>query len=88
MRPMMERCVFCGSPVGADDERTGRGAAAAHAACADRALTDDAHWDAIAEAEGDASSPATPARNAWLAIVALVLVIAVVVAAAVGFSQI
>ena len=85
---MTERCVFCNEPIGPDDERTGRGETAAHSACADRALADDAHWDAIADASPP-EEPATPARaGGCFAIVALVLVVAVVIAAASGFAPV
>ena len=86
---MTDRCVFCGQPIGPDDERTGRGATAAHAACADRALADDAHWDEIAEASGaDDASPAgpSPRSRGCLAIIAVVLVVALILAAATGFA--
>jgi hypothetical protein len=46
-------CVFCGRPIEADAERSGRPPHAAHAACADEALASDAHWEAIASASGD-----------------------------------
>jgi hypothetical protein len=40
-------CVFCGGPIGPGEEAAGRAPMAAHAACADAALADDEHWDAI-----------------------------------------
>ena len=86
---MTDRCVFCGQPIGPGEERTGRGAATAHAACADRALADDAHWDEIAEASGaDDASPSGPAPRSrgCLAIIAVVLVVALILAAATGFA--
>ena len=36
-------CVFCGQPIAAGEETAGRAPMAAHAACADAALADDAH---------------------------------------------
>jgi hypothetical protein len=49
-------CVFCGRPIGPDETMVGRPPSAAHAQCADAALTDDRHWDAIAAASGDADA--------------------------------
>ena len=46
-------CVFCGRVLGADEAMVGRPPSAAHQVCADAALTDDRHWDAIAAASGD-----------------------------------
>jgi hypothetical protein len=46
-------CVFCGQPIAEGEPTAGRPPAAAHVACADRALTDDSHWDAIAVSSGD-----------------------------------
>lgn len=43
-------CVFCGEPIGPGEETAGRAPMAAHATCADAALADDAHWDAVSEA--------------------------------------
>ena len=90
---MTDRCVFCGNPIEADAERTGRGAMAAHAACADRALADDAHWDAIAgasEVQGEETdereAPPRTARGCLLA-VALLVVVALIVAASNGFAS-
>lgn len=86
---MTDRCVFCGQPIGPDDERTGRGATAAHAACADRALADDAHWDEIAEASGadDAQQSGAAARSrGCLAVIAVVVAAALVLASAEGFA--
>lgn len=40
-------CVFCGQPIAAGEETAGRAPMVAHAACADAALADDAHWDAV-----------------------------------------
>lgn len=87
---MTERCVFCGHPITADEPRAGRGQAAAHARCADRALADDAHWDAIAEssAEGHAEERSAPRRGGCLAIVAITLIVALVLAAAAGFAPV
>jgi hypothetical protein len=48
-------CVFCGQPIGADQPMVGRGPTAAHAGCADAALADDAHWDAIAAGAGESA---------------------------------
>jgi hypothetical protein len=64
---------------------------AAHAACADRALADDAHWDAIAgasevEDEPDERHAAPRARGCLLAI-ALLVVVALIVAASNGFAS-
>jgi hypothetical protein len=42
-------CVFCGEPIGPGEEVAGRAPMAAHAACADAALTDDEHWDAVSQ---------------------------------------
>ncbi|MEO8510701.1 MAG: hypothetical protein ABI534_05610 [Chloroflexota bacterium] len=86
---MTDRCVFCGDPIGADAERTGRGAMAAHAACADRALADDAHWDAIAGASEveDDERPAAPRARGCLLVIALLVVVALIVAASNGFAS-
>jgi hypothetical protein len=43
-------CVFCGRAIGPDEPTSGRPPMAAHAACADAALADDRHWDAVAGA--------------------------------------
>ena len=86
---MMDRCVFCGQPIGPDEERTGRGPTAAHASCADRALADDAHWDAVAEASGasdESTERGTSRGRGCLAVIAVLLVGAIVVAAAAGFA--
>jgi hypothetical protein len=85
---MTDRCVFCGNPIGPDEARTGRGASAAHAACADDALGDDAHWDEIARASGVDETPAAPSGRSrgCLTVVAIVLIVAVALAAAVGFA--
>ena len=45
--------MFCGKPIGEGEPVAGRPPAAAHAACADAALTDDRHWDAIAASSGE-----------------------------------
>jgi hypothetical protein len=52
-------CVFCGRPILPDQARSGRGDAAAHTECADRALADDRYWDAIASQKGD-QAPEAP----------------------------
>ena len=46
-------CVFCGQPIGPGEETAGRAPMAAHAACADAALADDAHWEQISAAGGE-----------------------------------
>ncbi len=46
------RCVFCGESISETDAAVGRAPHAAHAACADAALADDAHWNAVAAASG------------------------------------
>lgn len=48
--------MFCGRSIGPDEAMVGRPPSAAHQACADAALTDDRHWDAIAAASGDAEA--------------------------------
>ena len=89
---MTDRCVFCGNAIETDAERTGRGAMAAHAACADRALADDAHWDALAgaseveEEEPAERQAAPPAARGCLLLVALLVVVALIVAASNGFA--
>ena len=64
----MTTCVFCGEPIGDDEPTAGRPPMAAHAACADAALADDAHWDRVAaatpEPDADAAGDAAPATNA------------------------
>jgi hypothetical protein len=56
-------CVFCGRSIGPDETMVGRPPSAAHAPCADAALTDDRHWDAIAAASGDVeAAEEEPAR--------------------------
>lgn len=64
-------CVFCGEPIGPGEETAGRAPMAAHATCADAALADDAHWDAVNAASpgeeepgGDAGRPAPVSRQA------------------------
>jgi hypothetical protein len=47
------RCVFCGNAIAPGEASVGRGAVAAHAACADRSLGDEGSWDRIAAALGD-----------------------------------
>ena len=49
---MASECVFCGEALGEGTPIVGRPPRAAHAACADAALGDDAHWDAVATASG------------------------------------
>ena len=49
---MASECVFCGEALGEGTPIVGRPPHAAHAACADAALADDAHWDAVATASG------------------------------------
>jgi hypothetical protein len=51
-------CVFCGRPIAGDEPVAGRPPMAAHAACADAALADDRHWDAVAGPEVDATGEA------------------------------
>jgi hypothetical protein len=50
-------CVFCGQPMAPGEPVVGRPPMAGHAACADAALADDRHWDAVAAAGGDAGAP-------------------------------
>jgi hypothetical protein len=50
-------CVFCGQPIAPDQPMVGRGPMAAHAACADAALADDAHWDAISAGAANTGEP-------------------------------
>jgi hypothetical protein len=52
-------CVFCGRPILPTEEASGRGDAAAHTACADRALADDRYWDAVASQKGE-QAPEAP----------------------------
>ncbi len=54
------RCVFCGEPIADADPTVGRAPQAAHATCADAALADDAHWDAVAAASGVQEDTAEP----------------------------
>ena len=62
-------CVFCGQPIGPGQETAGRPPMAAHASCADAALADDAHWDAISGGEqpadetGEQADASDPART-------------------------
>jgi hypothetical protein len=79
------RCVFCGSVIGPDEPSSGRPPMAAHAACADAALADDRHWDAVAGAEPGSDLPDAPVggdrpevearRAGCLAIAAVVLLV-------------
>jgi hypothetical protein len=64
--PRSTTCVFCGKPIAEGEPMAGRPPAAAHAACADSALTDDRHWDAIAASSGepmDADTSTKPAAR-------------------------
>lgn len=79
-------CVFCGQPIAAGEETAGRAPMAAHAACADAALTDDEHWDAISAGTGSGApeepEAGTPvARRAGCLALAMLPVIAAPVAA-------
>ena len=70
--PRPKTCVFCGNPIAEGEPAAGRPPAAAHVACADSALADDRHWDAIAASSGepmddDASSEPTARRAGCLA---------------------
>jgi hypothetical protein len=76
-------CIFCGEPIGPGEETAGR--LPAHAACADAALADDAHWDAIHAAgggedvgEAEEASPVPAGRSGCLTLGALLLVILLV----------
>jgi hypothetical protein len=77
-------CVFCGRPIGEGAPTAGRPPSAAHAACADAALTDDRHWDAIAAASGEpisdevGSEPAAQ-RSGCLAVALLIGVVMAIV---------
>jgi hypothetical protein len=82
-------CVFCGQPIRPEQEAAGRPPMAAHASCADAALVDDAHWDAInrvdqadssdsARNEGSSAPPARAGGCLALALVLLALVLLVV----------
>jgi hypothetical protein len=53
-------CVFCGAAIGPDEPTSGRPPMAAHAACADAALADDRHWDAVAGASPQPDEDAAP----------------------------
>jgi hypothetical protein len=50
--PQPATCVFCGARIEPGEEMSGRPPHAAHARCADAALADDRHWDAVAAATG------------------------------------
>ena len=87
----MNDCVFCGQPIQPDQPTAGRPPMAAHATCADAALADDGHWDAVAaasplDAEDEPSDP-PPVRSAGragcvtLSVLAIVAAVAVVVPA-------
>jgi hypothetical protein len=60
---VMNACVFCGRPIGADEPSSGRPPMAAHAACADAALADDHHWDAVARATPEPELDDEPAEE-------------------------
>jgi hypothetical protein len=53
-------CVFCGLPIRPGEAVAGREPMAAHATCADAALADDSHWDAISAAGGEANDTSEP----------------------------
>jgi hypothetical protein len=63
-------CVFCGAVLGVDEPMSGRPPMAAHPACADAALADDSHWDAVAgtepgpDANDDVAQDDRPRRRA------------------------
>ncbi len=52
-------CVFCGQPIGPGEATAGRAPMAAHAACADAALADDAHWEEISAGSAEGGDVAT-----------------------------
>jgi hypothetical protein len=74
-------CVFCGAAIGPDEPTSGRPPMAAHAACADAALADDRHWDAVAgaspqpdeDAAPEAGPPDAKGRSGCLAVAAIAL---------------
>jgi hypothetical protein len=76
-------CVFCGEPIGPGEEAAGRAPMAAHAACADAALADDAHWEAISAGSPDGGDvgpeerPHPPGRRAGCLAAGLLPVLAV-----------
>jgi hypothetical protein len=76
-------CVFCGKPIGEGEPTAGRPPAAAHAACADAALTDDRHWDAVAASSGepidDEVSQEPAARRSGCLAIALLTGVAIAV---------
>ena len=73
----MTTCVFCGRPIEAGEEAAGRPPMAAHASCADAALADDQHWEAIADGTPEPSeSPAPEPSTGGRAGGCLVLVVA------------
>lgn len=76
----MSACVFCGEPIEPDQPSVARPPMAAHAACADAALADDAHWDAIAEREGEAE-PGTADRRGRAGCLALAVAAGLAIAA-------
>lgn len=83
------RCVFCGQPITETDATVGRPPHAAHAACADAALADDAHWDAVAAASGveeqerpepeSGREPSSPSRGIGCVTIALAVSIVLAV---------
>ncbi len=78
-------CVFCGLPIQPGDSVAGREPMAAHAACADAALADDSHWDAISAAGGEENdAPASEAgttRGGCLGAAVLTLVLGLLLVA-------
>jgi hypothetical protein len=56
-------CVFCGAVIGAEEPMSGRPPMAAHPACADAALADDRHWDAVAGTESGPDADDEPAQG-------------------------
>lgn len=76
-------CVFCGEPISEGEPTAGRPPASAHAACADAALTDDRHWDAIAassdEPIDDEAGTEHARRRAGCLAIALVTAVAIAV---------
>ncbi|HEX6128299.1 MAG TPA: hypothetical protein VF071_04675 [Candidatus Limnocylindria bacterium] len=85
-------CVFCGQPIAAGEETAGRAPMAAHAVCADAALADDEHWDAISAGTGSGSASSgepdagstTARRLGCLAITLLAVLVALVAVPALG----
>lgn len=56
-------CVFCGEPIDPGEESAGRAPMAAHAACADAALADDEHWEAVSRASSGEDDPSVLDRS-------------------------